>query len=194
MTNDGNTGGTNEPENSRERRRPQSERNGNDGKGGVELRGGRAPGADLEVIALELSDAVHATNDEDDDEEQQQMGEQAVDAEHGKDSSVVAGEVAQVVVDAALRLTEVGGLGDALDVEELADGAQVGEARRDGGGAQAVEAPLEVHPGRQGGDGDAEARHGGGERVARLSSVWLGHVGGNECLVLLFAVCRGSHC
>ena len=101
------------------------------------------------------------------------MGEQAVDAEHREDSSVIAGEVAQVVVDTALRLTKVGRLGDALEIEELADGAQVGEARRDGGGAQAVKTSSEVHPGGKGGDGDVEARHGGCERVARLSGIGL---------------------
>ena len=135
MANDGDSGGTNEPENKRERRSQQSERNGDDGKRGVELRGGCAPGANLEIVAFEPADAVHATDDEDDDEEQAQVVKQAVDAEHNKDSSVVAGKVAQVVVDAALGLTKAGRLGDALEIEKLADGAQVGEARRDGGGA-----------------------------------------------------------
>ena len=202
MANDGDAGGTDEPQNSGEGRRPQSERDGDDGQGGVKLRGGRTPRAQLEIVAFELANAVHASDDEDDNKEKQQVSEQAVDAEHSEDGSIVAGEVAQVVVDAALGLAEVGGLGDALEVEELANGAQVGEARRDGGGAQAIEAAREVHPRRQGGDGDVEARHGGCERVARPSvrsggggggSGGLGDVRCDECLVLFCAFCRGCH-
>ena len=128
MADNGDAGGANEPQNSGEGRRPQSKRDGDDGQGGVKLRGGGAPRAHLEIVAFELANSVHASNDEDDDKEKQQVSEQAVDAEHGEDGSIVAGEVAQVVVDAALGLAKVGGLGDALEVEELANGAQVGEA------------------------------------------------------------------
>ena len=87
-----------------------------------------------------LADAEHATNDKADDKEKKQIGEQAVDAEHDKDGGIVAREVTQVVVDSALDLAEVGGLGDALYVEELGDGPQVGEAGRDGCRAQTIEA------------------------------------------------------
>ena len=194
MADNSDTRGTDQPKHSRERRGEQPKRDGDDGKRGVELRGGCAPGANLEIVAFELADAVHANDDEDDNKEQQQVGEQAVDAEHSKDRSIVAGEVAQVVVDAALRLTEVGRLRDALEVEELADRAQIGKARRDGGGAQAVEASLEVHPGGQGGDGDVEARHGGCERVARLRGAGLRNVGSDEGLLLFNALCGRSHC
>lgn len=131
MADDGDTGGTDHPHESREGRRRQPKRNSNDGQGSVKLRRRRAPGADLEVVALELADTVHASDDEDDDKEQPQVSEQAVDAKHSEHSRIVAGEVAQVVVDATLRLTEVGRLRDALEVKELADGLQVGEARRD---------------------------------------------------------------
>lgn len=109
-----------------------------------------APATDLEIVALQLADAVHAPHDEADDEEQHQVGEQAVDAEHDEDGRIVAREVAQVVVDPALRLAEVCGFGDALEIEELRDGAQVGKARGDGLIAQTVEPSREVHPGRQG--------------------------------------------
>ena len=194
MTDDGDTRGANEPEHSRKWRCKQAKGNGDDGETGVELRGSGAPAADLEIVALKLADAVHADDDEADDKKQQQVSQQAVDAEHGEHSSVVAGEVSEVVVDATLGLAEVGGLGDALDVEELGDGAQVGEARGDGGRAQAVEAAAEVHPRRQGVDGDAEARHDGrkgGVWVVRLVVVvvLLMLVGSNECLLLRFEVC-----
>lgn len=83
----------------------------------------------MQVIALELADTEHATNDKADDKEQKQVGEQAVNAEHGEYCGIVAGEIAQVVVHATLDLTKIGGLGDALHIEELGDGSQVGEAR-----------------------------------------------------------------
>lgn len=129
MAQDGDTGGSDEPENGGEGRGPQTERDRNDEKSSVELRGGCAHAAELEVVAFELADAEHATHKEDYDEQQQQVGEKAVDAEHGKDGGVVAREVSQVVVHPALDLTKVGGLGDAFDIEELGDGAQVCEAR-----------------------------------------------------------------
>lgn len=111
----------------------------------------------MKVVALKLADAEHAADNEADNEEEEQVCEQAVDAEHDEDSGVVAGKVAKVVVDSALNLAKVGGLGDTLDIEELGDGPQVGEARGDRRRAQAVEAAGEVHAGRQGVDGYAEA-------------------------------------
>lgn len=130
---------------------------------------GGAPATQLQVVTLELSDTEHAPYDQDDDEEQHQIGEQAVYAEHDEDGGIVAGEVAQVVVDTALDLTKVGWLRDALDVEELGDGAQIGESRGHGGVAQAVEASTEVQARRQGVDGDAETRHDGC-RCGRIQS------------------------
>lgn len=121
------------------------------------MRSSCAEGRELEIIALELADAEHSADNEADDEEQEQVCQQAVDAEHDKNSGIVAGEVAQVVVYTALDFTKVGGLGNALDIEELGDGPQVGKARGDGGAAQTVEAAREVHSRRQGVDRDAEA-------------------------------------
>lgn len=157
MAQDGDTRGADQPEDGAKRRGPQAERDRNDEEGSVELRGSSAPAGNLEVIAFELADAEHAADDEANDEEQQQVCEQAVDAEHDEDGGIVAGEVAEIVVDSALHLAEVGRLGDALDVEELGDGPQIGEARRDRRRAQAVKAAGQVHAGRQGVDGNVEA-------------------------------------
>ena len=162
MTYDSDTGCANEPESRRKGRGPKSGRNCNDEERSVQLRGSSAPATELEIISLQLADSEHATDYEADDEEKPQVGDQAVDAEHDENGGIVARKVAQVVVDSALYLAKVGGLGNALEVEELGNWSQVGESRGDGGIAQAVEAPTEVHPGCQGIDGDAEARHDGG--------------------------------
>ena len=121
-----------EPEHGCEGRCPETEGNGNDKERGVELRGRCAPAAELQIVAFKFADTEHSADYKTYNKEQHQVREQAVDAEHDEDGSIVARKVAQVVVDPALDLTEVCGLGDALDVEELGDGAQVGESRRDG--------------------------------------------------------------
>ena len=177
MTQDSDTRGSDKPEHGGEGRSPQAEGDRNDEESCVELRGGSTPAAELEVVALELADTKHANNKEAYDEEQQQVGEKAVDAEHGKDGGVVAREVSQVEIDSALDFAEVGRLGDALNIEELGDGPQVGEPRGYGCVAQTVETAREVHPRRQGVDGNAEARHDVGQvwsclrRLQRLRSV-----------------------
>lgn len=71
MSQDGNTRGSDQPEHGCEGRSPQAERNRDDEEARVELRGGRTPAAELQVVALKFSDAEHAANDEADDEEQQ---------------------------------------------------------------------------------------------------------------------------
>lgn len=147
MAQDGDTRSSNEPKHGGEGRSQEAEGHGDAEQGGVELRGGSAPAPDLEVVALQFADTVHATNDEEDEEEQLQVGEQAVDAEHDEDDGIVAGEVAQVVVEPALHGAEVFRLGDALDVEELGDGPQVGKTGGNGLAPQAIEAAREVHPG-----------------------------------------------
>lgn len=157
MAQNSDTGGSNEPENSAKRRSPEAQGNADDQKRRVQLGSGRAPTANLQVVALELANAVHATDEQKDDEEECQICEQAVDDEHGENSGIVAREVAEVVVDSALHLAEVGWLGDALHVEELGDRAQIREAAGEGLRLQAVEATGEVQPGRQSVNGDAES-------------------------------------
>ena len=123
MAKDGDTRRANEPKNRTDGRSKETKRNCNNEKRSVQLGGCSPPTTDLEIVSLELSNAVHAPNHKEDNEEKQQVGEQTVDAEHDKDNGIVAREVAQVVVDPALHLAEVGRLGDTLDVEELGDGA-----------------------------------------------------------------------
>lgn len=127
MAKDGDTGRSDEPEDGGEGRRPETNRNGNDEESSVELPGGGTEISDLEVVALKFANSIHAQYDKNDVEEKTEVGKEAVDAEHDEDSSIIAGEVAQVVVDTALDFAEVGGLGNALEVEELGDGPQVGK-------------------------------------------------------------------
>lgn len=128
MAQNGDTGGSDEPEDSAEGGSPETERNADDQESGVELGSSGPEAGNLEVVTLELADSVHTANEHEDDKEQGKISEQAVDDEHGKDGCVIAREVAQIVVDPALHLAKVGGLGDALDIEELGDGAQVGKS------------------------------------------------------------------
>lgn len=122
--------------------------------------GSKAGLADLKVLAVELSDEIHAENDEDDIEQEPRVGEEGVNAEHDKDNGIVAREVAQVVVDTRLDLSEVLGLRHALDVEKLRDRAQVRKAVGEGRRADVRESVAQVEPGGQGVERDLYARHG----------------------------------
>ena len=161
MAEDGDTRGSNQPKKGTQGRCLEGKGHGNDEQGSVELGWGSAPAADLEIIALELADTVHSTDNKGDDEHQPQVCDQTVDAEHCEDDGIVAGEVRQVVVDPALGLAEVGGFRHALEIEEFANWSQVGKARGDGLRTQAFEAAGEVHPRGEGIDGNANPRHGG---------------------------------
>lgn len=152
---------SNEPEQGRERRGNKTDGNADNQQTSPELRGGRPERSDLEVASVQLADAEHARHHKDDIKEQQPVGQQGVDAEHEEDDGIVAGEVAQVVVDAGLHLAKVGRLGQALEVEELGDGAQVGEAAAQRSRAQALEALSQVEAGRDEVEGDLDARHFG---------------------------------
>jgi len=152
---------TNQPQDSADWRSPNAQRHSDNQKTSVKLGGGSAREADVEIGASQLADAEHSTDDEGDDEQQQQVGQQAVDAEHDEDDGIVAAEVGEVVVDAGLDLAEVLRLGQALEVEEFADGLEVGEAAADALGSHAVEAALQVEAAGQSLDGDVHAGHVG---------------------------------
>lgn len=109
----------NEPHKGREGRGNQTQWNGDDEQTRVELRGCGTKGADFEIAAVEAADDKHAENDEDDVEEKEPVGQESVDAQHGKDDSIVGGVMAEIVVDAGLGLAKVGGLGETLEVEKL---------------------------------------------------------------------------
>ena len=161
VTEDGDTCRTHEPERGAERRRPEAERYSYDEQRRVHLGGCGAEGADLEVSTLQLSDSPHAACDEDDDEEQQGVRDERVDAEHDEDGDIVAGEVGEIVVDAGLHLAEVGGLGDAFEVEELGDGSQVGEACAYCLRAETLKPTSQVEAGRDGVERNLDFRHAG---------------------------------
>ncbi|KAB8337210.1 hypothetical protein FH972_021512 [Carpinus fangiana] len=116
--------------------------------------------AHVQVSAAEFADAPHAGDDEDDVEQEPEVCDERVDGQHDEDDGIVAGEVGQVVVDSVLDLCKVLGLGHALEVEELADGLQVGEAGADGLVAQALEPVAEIQTRGQGIYGDVDAGHG----------------------------------
>lgn len=69
--------------------------------------------------------------------------------------------MAQVVVNAGLHLSKVGRLGQALEVEELGDWAQVGEAAAQRSRAEALEALSKVEAGRDEIERNLDARHVG---------------------------------
>ena len=137
---DGDTGGTNQPQGSRKGRSPDAERHANAQQDGVQLRGVETTESQVQVPAFQLANAVETGADEDDHKQQQRVGQQAVDAEHHKDDGIVAGEVGEVVVHPALDFTKVGRLRQALEVEEFGDRAQVGKAGAERLAADVVEA------------------------------------------------------
>jgi hypothetical protein len=163
MSNDANARCADQPQDGADRRSPDTQRNGNDQKTSVELRGGCAGEPNVEIRALELADSEHATDYEHNDEEQEQVREQAVDAEHDEDDSIIAAKVGQVVVDASLDLAKVLRFGHAFEVEELADGLEVGKAVAESLRADALEAAAQVEAAGESLIRDVHASHAGGE-------------------------------
>ena len=164
VTEDGHTSRSNQPEHGRDGRSPDAQRNRDDQQTGVELGRVKASDAEIQIATFELPDTVETTGHQDDDEEQHGVGQQAVDAQHHKHDGIVAGEVRQVVVDAALDLAKVGWLGQTLQVEELGHRTEVGETRAERLGADAVEALAEARG--DGVDRDLNGTHSGdGSRV-----------------------------
>jgi len=156
---DGHARSADQPQDGGDGARPDAERHGDNEQAGVELGGGGAEDANVEVSTLELRDREHAADDEDNDEEEQEVGEEGVDAEHNEDDRVVAAEVGEVVVDPVLDFGEVAGLGEGLDVQEFRERLEVGEAIGPGLRAHAVEARLQVQPACERVKGDVDTRH-----------------------------------
>lgn len=87
------------------------------------------------------------------------MSKQGVDAEHQDHHEVVAGEVAQVVVDPGLHLSKIGRFGQSLEIKELGDGFKIGESRGQGLGSYTSEPVRQVQSRRDYVDGDLQSRH-----------------------------------
>ena len=151
--------GTNEPQQRRDGRRNQTEGNGDDEKTSVELGRRCVEGADLKVAAVEQTNEVHAGDHEDDIKEQERVGDQSIDAQHRENDGIVGRVVAQIVVNAGLNLGKVGRLVQALEIEELADGAEVAEAAAQGTRGEAREAITKVDARGNGIDRNLNARH-----------------------------------
>lgn len=75
----------------------------------------------------------------------------------------------QVVVGTRLSITKVGGLGEPLEVKELADGTESTKLGGESAGIEALETLSEVEPRRDAVDRDRNAGHG--DRVADLFSL-----------------------
>lgn len=85
-------------------------------------------GADGEVLPIEPAEKPKSSKQEDDVEQEERVRDEGIDAQEDEHEDIVAGEGAEVVVDARLDLAKVLGLGEALEVEELADRSQVGKS------------------------------------------------------------------
>lgn len=157
VTKDGHTSGANQPENRGDGRGPDTQGHANAQQSRVELRSVEAAEAQIQVASVQLADTPETGRHKDDDEQQERVGQQAVDAEHDKDHGIVAREVGEVVVDTALDFTKVGGLGQALEVEELGNRPEVGEAGAQRLAADAVEAITETRGDRVNGDLDGHS-------------------------------------
>ena len=110
-------------------------------------------------MAPEEANEKHAGDDEDDVEEQRPVGQESIDAQHGEHGGIVAGKVAQIVVDTGLSLAEAGRLGDALEIKELRDGLQIGEAIGHGSRAQAFKTVRKIETRRNDVERNLNARH-----------------------------------
>lgn len=128
MTQDGDSRSSNEPKSSRERVGNDCEWDGQNDESSIELCRGGTEETNIKVTTLELADTVHATDDKKNNKGKKPVGEQSIDTQHDKEDGIVASKVAQVVVDSVLDLTEVLRLGKSLQVEELGQWLQVGEA------------------------------------------------------------------
>lgn len=155
MSENSHCAGADEPEYSGEWRGDQEERDGDEEQPGIELTSRCSPVSNLEVLSAQSPDAVHSSDDEKDEEKQPPVCQQAVDAEHGKDSGIVGREVPKVVVDSALRFSNICRFRDSLEVEEFVEGAKVSEPRPYGLRAQVVKSSREIKARSQNFDGNA---------------------------------------
>lgn len=128
MAENGDAGSTDKPEDGGQGRGNETKGNRDNKKSSVELGGGEDGESEVQVVALEHSNAVHANNDKDNDEEKQSICEKAVDGKESKDDGVVGGEVAEIEVDSGLSLAPALRLGHALDIEEVCQGFEIGES------------------------------------------------------------------
>jgi len=114
---------------------------------------------DLEVATIELANHPHTNGDEDNGEEESRVGQERVDAKHDEYDSIVAREVAEIVVNTRLHLGKITRLRQTLEVEELGDGTQVGEPVAERSGAETRETLAQVQARRQDVYRDLNARH-----------------------------------
>ena len=130
MAENGDAGSSDQPQESGYGRRDESDGDCNTSQCSIHLRRGSTEGTNLKVTTSQFANSPHATSHKDDVEEKPHVGEQAVDGEHDKNNGIIAGEIAEVVVDSALNLPKVVWLRQSLEVEELGDRFDVGKSRR----------------------------------------------------------------
>lgn len=159
MAENGNASGSDQPQESRNRGRNEGNGDRNTGKCSVKLRRGSTECTNLKIIATKLANCPHATNNQDDVKEKPKVGEQAVDAEHDKDHGIVAGEIAEVVIDSSLYFPEVVWLRQSLQIQELGDRSDVGKSGGERLRSYTVETVGQVETGRQSVQRDADSSH-----------------------------------
>lgn len=159
VTEDGHATGTNQPQDGGEGRCNESDRHGEHNQTRVELRGRCVNGTNVEIAPTELANGPHAAHDEDNVKEQPKVGDEAVDAEHGKEDGIVAGEVAEIIVDTRLDLAKVLRLRHALQIKEFRQWFEIGEAGAEGLRTHAGQTIGEVETRREHVNGDLDACH-----------------------------------
>ena len=128
----------------------------------------------MKILTSKSPDEEEADSHEDHVKQEFEVGQEAVDGQHGSQGEVVALEVAEVVIDTTLDLPKVCRLGETLDIEELAEGLQIGKASAKRLRADAVESGAEVEARGQSLERDVDACH---ECLLKRDVVlWNGHL------------------
>lgn len=71
--------GTNQPKDRRDRGGKETQGDGDNHQTSIQLRGRERDHAQVQIIALQAANTVHADNDQDDHKQQQDVGDEAVD-------------------------------------------------------------------------------------------------------------------
>lgn len=125
---DADTRGANKPKCGSQRIGDEAERHSNADQSRVELGNGSTCETHIKIASFQFPNPIHPSNHQENNEEKEPVCEESVKSQHGEDHHIVAGEVAEVIVDSRLGFREVGRLGDSLEVEKLAEGFEVGES------------------------------------------------------------------
>lgn len=128
MAKNSNSWGTNQPQNSRYRRRKDTQHRGGNEKTSVKLRARqRHHGTQAQVGTLKHTNTEDTKNNKRDNKQEQKVGYQTVNGQKGKNNGIVGGKVRKVEVHTALNLAKTAGLADAAHIKKVLGGLDVGE-------------------------------------------------------------------